>query len=604
MKTLYWAETFRFRSWAIAFTAAHLLVLGFLTRLVDLAQQPRTVYMVFGGVYVLTGLLLGLYQMGGYRRPNAWVSLLHRPLPHRRVAGALLGAGATLLMITILLPLLLVVLWQETMTARVVDLRHLLLALSALLVALCGYLAGGCTMLGNRRHAPGALVFLLLLYFTQATGIGAIAVQLLALAWLTLLILFAFKPDLMTPPRSLAGVVATAAPLQMGLWFVLLLAGFGGELVWIMQGSHPNNLPTPIPGSKKEADNADSRELMLLGLSVSSAAEAPLWREQAAISDLFRTGPSLDEVPHRHELTNLAPMEFDDEIRRVRWVFSHDSMRFEGYSLANYRSVGTLGVEGDGAFPSPPLPGPEGALLAGGTVYQYDSEAQLVLPRAELPAGEVVTGFERIGERIALLSDRALYFYDGRELLTGDSVLTPRQRMPLPGKSGNLTRIDLMELLDGYLVSFTFTRGSHNGEGLPYQQLSRVDGLDQVTPVARRDLSHGGGSIYIYDSWYPSPVLYATQRAAIRLFSGPAPGREVERPPVPRDARAIAAAWLLLSGLGAAWYVRRTEMSGLARWAWFVTCAVIGVPALLSLWLLYPERERLRHPALAPAGVA
>lgn len=604
MKTLFCAETLRFRRWAIASAAAHLLALGFLTRLVDLAQQPRTVYMIFGCIYVLTGLLLGLYQMSGYRRPNAWVSLLHRPLPHRRVAGALLGAGATLLLSTILLPLLVIVLWQETMTARVVDLRHLLLVLSALLMALCGYLAGGCTMLGNRRHAPAALVFLLLLYFSQATGIGAIAVQSLALAWLAALFLFAFKPDLMTPPRTPAGIVATAVPLQMGLWFVLLLVGFGGELVWILQGSHPNNLPTPLPGSTKEADNAEGRELMILGLKASSAAEAPLWREQAAISDLFRVGPSYDELPRRHELTNLAPMEFDDEARRVRWVFSHDSMRFEGYSLVNYRSVGTLGVEGDGAFPSPPLPGPDGALLGGGTIYQYDSEAQLVLPRAELPAGEVVTGFEKIGERIALLSDRALYFYDGRELRTGDGVLTPRQRVPLPGKSGNLTRIDLMELLDGYLISFTFTRGSHNGEGLPYQQLSRVDNLAHVTAVARRELSHGGGAWYLYNSWYPSPALFAAQRAAIQLFAGPAPAREVARPPVPPDALAIAGAPLLLSGLGAAWHVGRTQLSSGARWAWIVTCALIGLPALLSLWLLYPKRERLNGPALVPAVVA
>jgi hypothetical protein len=604
MKSLFWAETRRFRGWAIAFAAAHLMVLGFLTRLVDLAQQPRTVYLVFGCVYALTGLLLGLYQMGGYRRPNAWVSLLHRPLPHRRVAGALLAAGAALLLVTVLVPLLATLLWQETMTARVVDRRHLLLVLSAQLVALCGYLAGGCTMLGSRRHAPAALVFLLLLYFSQATGLGAIALQALTLAWLAAMMLFAFKPDLQTPPRTAMGIVATAAPLQMGLWFVLLLAGFAGELVWILQGSHPNNLPKPVPGSTKEADNAEGRELMVLGLAASSAAEAPLWREQAAISDLFRIGPSLDELPRRHELTNLAPMEFDDETRNVRWVFSHDSMRFEGYSLANDRAVGALGLDGDGTFPSPPLPGPEGALLGGGTVYQYVSEARLVLPRAELPDGEVVTGFERIGERIALLSDRALYIYDGRELLAGDGLLAPRQRVPLPGKSGNLTRVDLMELLDGYLASFTFTRGVHNGEGTPFQEIVRVDGLDRVTPVARRTLTHAGGSIYLYSSWYPSPVLYAVQKAATCLFAGPAPARAVQRPPVPFDARVLAGALLLLSGVGAAGYLRRARLPDRARWAWIVTCAVVGVPALLSLWLLYPEGGRQAAPALARRAIA
>src|SRR5688572_28976295 len=107
MWDLFKAELIRFRGWTMIFAAVHLLLLGFLTRVVDLAQQPRMpVYLIFGIVYMLTGLLLGLYQMGGYRRPNAWLNLLHRPLPHWKVAAALLGAGAMLLVGAILLPML------------------------------------------------------------------------------------------------------------------------------------------------------------------------------------------------------------------------------------------------------------------------------------------------------------------------------------------------------------------------------------------------------------------------------------------------------------------------------------------------------------------
>ncbi|MGH8075926.1 MAG: hypothetical protein ACREPE_01185 [Lysobacter sp.] len=605
MWDLFKAEVLRFRGWAIAFAVVHLLVLGFLTRVIDLAQQPlMQVYLIFGCVYALIGLLLGLYQMGGYRRPNAWLNLLHRPLPHWQVAVALFGAGAALLAVAILLPMVVVATWQEVMTARVVDTRHLLLVLSALLVALCGYLAGGCTMLGNKRYSACALVFLLLLFFSNATGLGAIAVQLLVLVWLATMIVFAFKPDLAEPPRRAAGVIATAAPLQMGLWFLLLLVGFGGEFVWIMQGSHPNNLPTPIPGSSKEADNAEGKDLIVMGLAGSTDAEAPLWREQAAISEVFTTGPSMGVVSTRNELTNIVPMEFDDEIRRVRWVFSHDSMRFEGYSLANFHPAGTLGVEGDNAFPTPPLPGPDSTLISSGTVYQYDSDAKLVLPRARLPAGEIVTGFAMIGERVALLSDRALYFYDGRELQTGDAVLTPRQRVPLPGKTGNLQRIDMMELLDGYLMSFTFSRWSHNGDGAPYQQVLRVDGPGRVTSVGRRELTHDGGVVYIYNSWYPSPVLYAVQKAAVNLFAGYAPSRDVDRPPVPRGAVMIAGVLMLLSLVGSIWYLRRTALSMPARISWIIACGLIGLPALLSLWLLYPEREQLDDVPLAQAAVA
>lgn len=65
------AEFRRFLTLALVYAAAHLMVLLFLTRVVDLAQQPDEVYLVIAAVHGLTGLLLGLLQMGGYRRPNA-----------------------------------------------------------------------------------------------------------------------------------------------------------------------------------------------------------------------------------------------------------------------------------------------------------------------------------------------------------------------------------------------------------------------------------------------------------------------------------------------------------------------------------------------------
>ena len=70
----------------------------------------------------------------------------------------MLARGALLLAVGVLLPLLVVAGWQEGMTARVLDTRHLWLALSAWLVALCGYLAGAYAMLANRRYAVAGFI--------------------------------------------------------------------------------------------------------------------------------------------------------------------------------------------------------------------------------------------------------------------------------------------------------------------------------------------------------------------------------------------------------------------------------------------------------------
>ena len=80
MFELFKAELLRFRLWALALAGVHFIALGFLTRVVDLAQQPLVIHWSFGAAYAALGLLLGLYQMGTYRKPRAWLNLLHRPL--------------------------------------------------------------------------------------------------------------------------------------------------------------------------------------------------------------------------------------------------------------------------------------------------------------------------------------------------------------------------------------------------------------------------------------------------------------------------------------------------------------------------------------------
>lgn len=606
MGDIFKAELLRFRWWAAGCVALQLVVLGFLTRVVDLAQQPVFVYQMFGGVYAAAGLLLGLYQMGGYRRPNTWLNLLHRPLAHWRIATALFGAGAVLLAIAILLPLLAIAGWQEGMTARVVDMRHVLLIVSAWLISLCGYLAGGYLMLSDKRVGFSALIFLMWIVLAQATGLGAIAVQSISIAWLAAMVLVAFKPDLGTPQRDAPRTLVIAAPMAMTMWFAFVLLGFGVEFLWIAQGSHPNNVAVPLADGEKEAEVLEGKDLIVKGLRDSRDPEAALWREQAQISEIFELGPALRSMPARHQLTNLAPMEFDDAENRVRWVFSHDTMRFEGYSLVDRRPAGSLGVAGDAPFPAPVLPGPEGVLFDRTTVYQYDSDAKLLLPRARLPEGEGITGYGRAGDDVALLSGRALYFYDGREIESSDGLLRPRQRVPLPGRVGDLQRVDVMELLDGWLVSFSFMRSSYNAEGtLPYQQVVRVFEDGRAETVARRDMARDYVDAWRYQNWFPSPVLYAVNKAAQNAFAGDMHPLQMSTPPVPRAIQMIAGALMLLAALGAVWRVRRTDLSTPARIAWIAACALLGLPGLLALWLMIPERETVpdddvvAHPAMA-----
>ena len=604
MIDLFKGELLRFRLWAIAAAAVHAGILGFMARIVDLAQQPLLVYQVFAMTYAVAGTLLGLYQMGSYRKPNQWLSLLHRPMHRLQIAGALGGAGAVLLFVAAALPIALIALYQDTATARVVDLRHWMMPIAAWLIALIGYAAGAYAMIGNRRHSFAVLVLPCLLMFAQASGVAMLALQLTLLAVLVGLVAIVFRPDPVAAPRSFAATAVTALPVQIGAYFLVWMLGYGVELFWTVSGTHPLNTPTPPKGGYIEADRAEGKDMLLLGIENSRDPDAALWREQIALSDVYTRYP-LRSLPQRGEMTNLQPMEFTDGDRNITWVFKHDSMRFVGYGALDKRARGDLGVgEAQVAFPAPTMPFAADYLYNAHAAYQYDDGQGRVYERMRLPQGEVMASPpEPAGDNLLVLSDRAAYFYPGREAMNGLDLLQPLMRVPMPGEVGNLSRMDVIELLDGYLVSFTYTWGVWSSElQHPYQQVLRIDGSGHAREVARRNLSQDLPTAYTARIWWLSPVLRTLCLGAQDLYAAPDPLRASPQP-MPRSMLWLALACCVVSLLGATWLSARLQLSPRNRWLWVVLCGVVGLPALLALWLMVPKRETLPAslPNLQPA---
>ncbi|RZA21753.1 MAG: hypothetical protein EOP93_02270 [Lysobacteraceae bacterium] len=594
MIDLFKGELLRFRLWALVAGFVNLAILGFLSRMVDLAQQPLQVYQVFGMAYAVAGALLGLYQMGSYRKPNQWLNLLHRPMHRLRIAGALTGAGALVLLVAVALPIALVALYQASLTPRVVDMRHWLLPIAGCLIAISGYLAGAYAMVGDRRYSFAGFLLPNLLMYSQASGIAMLGVQLAAIVFLALLLAIAFKPDPTAASRNPLAVLAVALPVQVGAYFLVWMLGYGVELGWTISGTHPLNMPVPPKGGYIEADRAEGKDMLLMGINASRAPDAALWREQVALSDVYTRYP-LRNLPARNTLTNPSPLEFGDDVNNTMLVFSHDRERFVRRGLLDNRPRGELGVgEAQAAFPAPTMPYGATYLFNAHAAYQYGTEQQRFFERIRLPGGEVMASPpEPAGDNILVLSDRAAYFYPGREAMNGLDLLQPLVRVPMPGHVGKLSRLDAIELLDGYLLSFTYTWGVWSGElQQPFQQLVRVDGQGKVHDVARRAISLDLPWAYINRNTWLSPVIRAICLGARDLFTATDPlTAKPER--VPASVMWLAAACCLLSLLTAIWVSGRQAHSLRGRWAWIATCGVVGLPALASLWLLYPRREPL-----------
>ncbi|AIF48804.1 hypothetical protein [Dyella japonica] len=594
MWLLFKAELRRFRVAGAIACLAHLVVLGFLSRTTDLAQQTAQTYRIFAACYVLGGLVLGAYQMMSYARPPAWVQLIHRPLPAWRIGVALMAAGAAWIALAVALPILLIAAWQAGMTARVVDLRHWLMPLPALTTGMIGYALGAYVVLANRRVGFGAVVFLLLVWMAHAQAFNALLLQWLVAGYLAALLWIVFRPDRQAIPASAGRLGLVFAPVVFALYLALLTTlKVGLQISWILLGTAPATAAVPPVDSVQESQRATDKALMLQGLKVSRDAAAPQWMtEVTRLEKLERYGPLFDELPVRGQFTNLLPLSFPDAANDTAWTFSHDRMRFVGRGLADDRSDrGTLTPPHAATFATPAMPiaGVLGAsdaesvlILNQHSAWRYEPRTHAMDTLLELPAQEVFASpLMRVGSHLAALSDQALYVGNANRRAEGLPV-----RIPLPGPVSVLGRVSIADVSDGYLVSLTFLRNLRYESFPRVQHVVHVDASGHWRIVATRPLTQDFPVWYRYIGWWLSPLLDRSGLMLTSMFAAQPSLDPIDpvRPPagILWLAVACALACLAMTVL----HARRLRLATRATVAWAIVNAALGPAGLLAFWLV------------------
>lgn len=585
MRDLFRAELRRLGVLAALYTAGHVGVLLFLTRVVDLLQQPTLVYKVGAAIHVAWGLGLGAWQLRAHSRPNAWLYLLHRPLAPARIAAAVLGAGGAAVLAAVVVPMLLALAAQRGLTVRVVDVRHLLLPVAGGLLALAGYLVGALLAIAPLRRAPAPLVILTWLASSYAAGASVLAVLALGVTALAALAVLAFRPDASEVPRHPLALIALLAPMTAAWAVVLPVATLIFQLGWIATGDHPNNRVTPLPGGHVEAVRGEGREVLLRGLAGLAGEEAAVLRGQVELSEVARVGPAFETVAERGDLTNPLPPEFDDE-DGVRWVFSHDAMRFVGMDAAHLTHKGRLA--GNGGFTAPPRVLDRGMILDGGTVRSLDAPAHHLRIRAQLPGGDVLADRPvLLGQALVALGARQLVVFDARDLERATAPLPVIEQIALPTPIGDLSRVDLIELLDGYLVSFVSGNGYTNGGRLGQQWIFRVErGASRL--LAKRELRVDYPELSRMRARWTAPLVGLVSQRAVTLGAGD------DTLTATPDEPMSGALWGLavgLSALAAAWTSRRARRLGRSQ-GWAVAALALGWPLALAFALVVPAPWR------------
>ncbi|MGZ9027244.1 MAG: hypothetical protein ACXW2U_08235 [Telluria sp.] len=612
MKDLFIGECRRFRNAALIFAASHLVLQLFVSRMRDLLQDRWEMHVLVLSVYMIAGLGFALYQYGSYRQPGRWLWLLHRPMAPRAIFAATGMAAACLILFAVGLPALLTVIGADLLTARTVDTRHYLLVVQLVVLTLCAWLAGTYVILNRSRSAFVVMFVPLLLLGHQASAWVMLLPAAVCVALLAAIVSVAFKPDRMAPPSHPAALAAAAAPLMLGFYLALV---WGSSLMFqnvqILAGVHPLNTPAPPAGGFTESTRAEGRDLILAGLAHASGPEAGALRRQVALLDVANFEPEGHEYPVRHQASNIDTLQWSDPKRRIDWTFSHDTMRFHGQDMYTGQARGTFGVKGFGGtqpFPAVPVMPGAGHIMTPQHLYQHDEDTGEMRHLIALRAPETVTGKpKQVGQLLYIITNHRLVAYH-RPLDNDTGMLREAWSTALPGPFSDLDRIDIAQLLDKSLVSFSYGRAMLDGAGDSAQTIMLVDAAGKASVIARRQLSHDFPQLFEHHGWLVSPVLYAVRALPDVLFdkgyvadAGQAHGKS---PWHPRPAGVWAAAVLLslLSAAGAWYWLRGAKDSPRRKAAWIAASLLLGPASLLSLMVLQarpPQARAIEAPQAA-----
>ena len=605
MKDLFVSEWRRFRRLALIAGGSHCLALLFLSRATNVLQLSYDSQALMLIIYMLLGLTLALVQVGSYRKPSQWMWLIHRPLPPTLIFAALSLSALVMLTLVVFLPLLLFVFVTDAFTTHVVDMRHYVALFYALAYTMMAWCAGALAIGSKNKITVAVLVAPFLLAMHLASVWALLLPVVICLAWLTWIAMHSFRADRSASIARSGVLLLTALPLQLGFFLMVFhLSKVALSAAEIMASSaQPSETMLETDPNAVATLRSLSQDAFTRGLEGSQDPRAAAWREQIPLLDVADLVPELARFPVRDQIGNL-PASWWDSKRSIEWTFSHDRMMFHGRDPKTGADRGWWGVTGAGdqnAFEQIPAFG-----MSSNAFFAIDDETQRQHELMHLPPGEWFAGrpVRALGRILVLTNRRVLAYREDRQAVSKFAPLQLDWQLSTDEGRDQPPAVSVVELLDGWLVLiFYFAPKEMDGfESLvdPWQQVVYVDATGQATVVGTRrnirgiDVTLGSPPLVPKASWWLSPPLYALARwPGSALDKGLTQPPQLAPLPVVPVFYPVAAALMTLSLALGWWWLRGARISAGRRWLWLASCAILGLPAFLSLVCLEPRAARV-----------
>ncbi len=604
MRDLFYLEWLRYRKWAILLAVLNFCAVAFVYKMGDLLHSGIDEFVTWLALYATPSFLFGLWQGHSYSKPNQWLLLMHRPVQPRHIGMALSIAGLLVLSLAFILPLLLNLLLATQHVDRVVDSRHWVLPLSALLVCAACYFCGLLIRLSAAYWTALLLPALGMLWLAPATGNAALILQAVAALTLWALCVAVFQAD---RAQVLSRAPNLALALMLGLLGAHAVLLAAGNVSYIAALTVTGNSPThdvPPAGGYIEAKRRKDLDSMKEMLALASAQPALLTQLQAGRTHF------LWEKTQSQQHGALTARVFWDYSEEGRWRYNHDERRFIGFKRISRERLPDLAPNNqDRRFEFVPKNLNWNIFADGPRLYQFDGRQTALVKVWELGADETILAGEFPKDANTLILSSASLHIFGTEVLSPRRAearaISPFLQVKLPAPAAELDRLAVVELADSFLAYFLYGRGNTRGESIARQYLIQISKSGGSVVLAERTLRDDYAAAYLFDRQLLSPVL-STVWQSLRPYLNA--GSMLPQRATPSEIT-IWAAWLSVLSLAlTAYWLKGRPMSWQRRAALLGFATLGGLPAALAIAMLMPRRlvmprffSKRQMPAQAPA---
>lgn len=557
-----------------------------------------------------SGIGMGAIQMWLHTRKNHWTYLIHRPMPMPNIHLALSAAAISIIALGFILPFFSVVAYLDIMTNNAVDVRHYLMALDLLLIAISAYFIMSYVML-----SPSKLVLIslwILTYLAMRNNVAA-SFMLMNAAIFTILSFYmahnAFKIDRTTLSPKKPMIILASISLQPLLFILLVMAqGIYYHLPLTMTKSHPSkDLSRDTQFAFKHLTNQQKFEKLFANsdnpLANSLQRQLPL----AQFKSFKLT--TKNEVEKGQLFTSDRSFAlWDDEMNL--WVFSHDEMVFKGRNLKTDKLAGYLTNKGfvktlaqvtpDSRFEFVPNIISNKYVYTKNRLFLIDFEQRTITSVFQAPVNETIHGKPiNIFDLSIIRTNNQLLLLDKTDAITADSPITPLLSVRFPVAAESLISVSVSQMTDGYLLLFS----SDHFYGLKQggSELIYVPHEGEVTTISTLSFDEHHYPRLLTEQYFTlSPIVvnvldFSLGRLLTPSKNIPQSMKYFWQRDYPSYIWQFCIVMALLCALITFFIAKHLPMSHSNRWLWILLSAIGGLPGLGAFLILNDWREALRN---------